>query len=432
MSALRRIAAAALIMLGVAAGAAHAATPSITDRLSADKAIIEITGLPAGTEHIGVAVMQNPQGAGIKYLVVPPSQTVYTPPAGDPVVDVQAWSGCCKGTGQAIGGWAGRLQTIPGGEQPHEPPPPPLSEEPPVEPPHEEPASSFTPGIVQGVESLDWQADSILRPKIARIEFGLSEAHLHEHVAACVAALAKTGTVLQPLLGFAGRVPTIVESRAGAQATANVLGIQRIEFGNETSYGYQYGDGSSSASYKARARAIAVDVKEAAIVSKPYSVGILDQAEDGGSGTSVWVDEQFAAVPNLPEYVSGWVIHPYGTSGPAKLERMISQLARHGETSKPIDVTEFGIATDNGRTLTDNYGWPRNLTYSQAASLLPEAVGKLHTIAKGRLRSFELYQGRDQAVTATSTNREAYFGALQRNDTAKGPYTTAAQALLGS
>lgn len=308
----------------------------------------------------------------------------------------------------------------------------PPNEEP---PPQEEPVESFPgflPGIVQGVEGADFTADTILRPKVARVEFGLSERELAAHIAGTANALAKTGTVLQPLLGFSGRTPSVGEAQAlGAVARQVGPVVKRYEFGNETSFGYQYGDGSSSASYHARARAYAVLVKEASVAVAPYGAGVMAQAEDGGSGTQVWVDEMFSAVPNLTGYVSGWVIHPYGTSGPAKLERMIASLGRHGDTSKPIDVTEWGIATDNGRTLSDNYGWPRNLTYAQAASLLPEAVGKLKTAAKGRLRSFEVYQTRDQALTGASTNRESYFGALLRTGGSKGAYTTAVQRLLG-
>jgi hypothetical protein len=309
--------------------------------------------------------------------------------------------------------------------------PPPQEEPAPPPPPVEPPASSgLQPGLNLGIEAADFTAAGTLGAHLARVEFGLSESELLPHIQAVAALLAKTGTTLQPLIGFYGRVPSAAEAqRLGAVAKA-VPSVKRFEFGNETSYGYQYGDGSSSASYKARARSYAVLVKEAAVAVSPYGDVVLAQAEDGGSGTSVWVDEMFASVPALSSYVGGWVIHTYGTGGPAKLERMIAQLAKHGETKLPIDVTEDGIASDNGRSLSNNFGFPTNLTYAQAGQLLTEHVSKLEKIAGSRLRSFLLYQDRDQKATGTSSEREAYFGALQRNSASKGAYTTAVKALL--
>jgi hypothetical protein len=52
--------------------------------------------------------MQNLAGAGVKYLNLPATQVLYTPPKEDPVVDMQATA-----SGKALGGWAGRLQTNP-------------------------------------------------------------------------------------------------------------------------------------------------------------------------------------------------------------------------------------------------------------------------------------------------------------------------------
>jgi hypothetical protein len=100
-------------MLTLAGGASAHAQGSITDRISADHAAIEVTSEPAGTTEIHVAVMFDLAGDGVRYLNIPAAQTTYVPPAGEPVVDVQAF-----GQDGAIGGWAGRLQTTPatGGE----------------------------------------------------------------------------------------------------------------------------------------------------------------------------------------------------------------------------------------------------------------------------------------------------------------------------
>jgi 3-methyladenine DNA glycosylase Mpg len=49
-----------------------------------------------------------------------------------------------------------------------------------------------------------------------------------------------------------------------------------------------------------------------------------------------------------------------------------------------------------------------------------------------RFGMFMLYQVRDQQVTGTSTEPEAYFGALQHQAQPKGAYTTQVQELLAS
>jgi hypothetical protein len=94
----------AMLTLGFASSA-YAQT-SITDRLSAGHAAVEVTSEPPGTTEIHVAVMSNLAGDGIGYLDIPALQVSYVPAPGAPVVDVQAF-----GVDGPIGGWAGRLQT---------------------------------------------------------------------------------------------------------------------------------------------------------------------------------------------------------------------------------------------------------------------------------------------------------------------------------
>jgi hypothetical protein len=208
--------------------------------------------------------------------------------------------------------------------------------------------------------------------------------------------------------------------------------IVAIELGNETSYGYQYGDGYTATSYKQRARTYATRGKELAEALGTSKVELLLQADDGGSGSSAWVDEMFAAEPVLDTYADGWIFHTYGPGGVAKLERGLKFIAKHSGKSTPIAITEDGISTDNGRNLTDNYGYPTNATYTSAASLFNEHVSKIKQIAGARLRYFMYYQCRDQKKSGEMTNREAYFGALQREGQAKGALTTTVEKLLAS
>jgi hypothetical protein len=100
--------------------------------------------------------------------------------------------------------------------------------------------------------------------------------------------------------------------------------------------------------------------------------------------------------------------------------------------SIPIDVTEYGISSDDGAGLTDNYGWPTDLTYAQAAADLRSTVAAMRAdgeIGK-RLRLFMVYSAHDLRPTGATDDREAYFGALRHDLSSKGAYTTEVRRLL--
>ncbi len=139
----------------------------------------------------------------------------------------------------------------------------------------------------------------------------------------------------------------------------------------------------------------------------------------------------FESVPNLGSYIAGWISHPYGSGWRSKIEGIIKQAAAHGAPSSlPIDVTEWGIASDNGRCLGEDYGLNPCMNYQEAAETLRKNVAEIRQYLGGRQGLFILYQVRDQAESGRSSEREAYFGLLQHELKAKGAYTTAAEELL--
>ena len=287
----------------------------------------------------------------------------------------------------------------------------------------------FSPGINGGADATyDYSGVASLGAKLVRLDVGYQRVN-ESGVAQEVAQYVSKGITPLILYDFHGTMPTATQVQ-GIAALARIPGVKTVEFGNETSYGYQYGDGFASASYKERARTYAHRFVEASKALAPYHIGLLAQASDGGSGSPVWVDEMFAAEPQLLKYVNGWTVHPYGPNGSAEMSRMIADLAKHGDASLPIDITEWGIASDNGHALSDNYGFPTNLTYAKAGSLLSEWVAKYRAQCGGRLRDFILYQVRDQQKPGASKSREAYFGALEHEDQRKGGYTEAVEALM--
>jgi hypothetical protein len=258
---------------------------------------------------------------------------------------------------------------------------------------------------------------------------------------------AKVGMRIMLLATFTGKVPTSAQA-ANLASWAAAYGpggtfwqgksfpadtaMTDIEFGNETSYTYQFSDNSEEAIAE-RAQSYALRFKEAeeSIHAVAPAVGLLAQGDNGETDGSTWVDNMFKAVPNLAQLVAGWTIHPYGIESVRRISEMIAQTQAAGAPSTiPIYVTEWGLSTDNGRCLSENYGWNPCMSYEEAATDLATSVTAMHEHFGGRLRAIYLYQAQDLASSGSSTDREEYFGALRQDGARKGAYTTEVEALL--
>ncbi len=324
---------------------------------------------------------------------------------------------------------------------------PPVGGESPSTPPSESPSGgSFEMGMVP--ESLDSSEPGMIHA------IGARSVRMEKEIGAPasdgsgrVEEYARAGIRIMPLAGFEGKLPTSEQAKnLGTWAAAYGPGgtfwqgksepagtaMTTIEFGNETSYAYQFSDTSDSA-VASRAQTYAIRFKEAyeAIHAANPNVGLLAQADDGDSGNSIWVENMFKAVPNLGQMVAGWTVHPYGPEWKGRLDALVSQTQAAGASSSiPIYVTEWGLATDNGRCLSDNYGWNKCMSYSEAASALGSTVTGMRARYGARLRGFYLYQAQDQSASGTSSDREQYFGAMQSNGEPKGAYTSEVDSLF--
>ncbi|HUB35243.1 MAG TPA: hypothetical protein VL972_00325 [Solirubrobacteraceae bacterium] len=310
-------------------------------------------------------------------------------------------------------------------------------------------------GLVAG-SAISWELPWMeeLGTHTTRMEFAINTPV--SAMESTIAAYAKAG--IRPLLlaGFYGRLPSSSEAQNLASwAAAFGPGgsfwkgksypasdaVTDIEFGNETSYSYQFSETANASnwyalpSYATRAQTYAIRFKEAvtAMQLANSQVGLLAQADDGGSGTPTWVDNMFAAVPNLAQLVAGWTVHPYGPHWEATINRLVASTKAEGASSSiPIYATEFGISSDNGRCLQENFGFNRCMTYGEAASTLETAISGMQAKYGSRLRALYVFQARDQDATGASTEREGYCGALQSNQASKGAYTSAVEKLLSA
>ncbi|HSJ74142.1 MAG TPA: LamG domain-containing protein, partial [Miltoncostaeaceae bacterium] len=307
---------------------------------------------------------------------------------------------------------------------------------PPAPAPHPSGPGPFSFGIVstRGVEHIDDARR--LGARITRIHFeiGTPTSSMREFVDRA----ARQGLEVIPMAAFNDRVPSAEEAR-GLGAWAREFGpggtfwagrsdgayaVRYIEFGNETSYRHQ-GTFERGGEYALRAK----DAIDAIKAANPR-VGLLVQADDANINPSPWVRDMHAAVPNLGSLAAGWTVHPYGprTEWEPRIARLISQTAGVGWPPLPIFMTEWGIATDDGRTLSDNYDWPTNMTYQQAGDAVTRELAAMNARFPGRLATLLWYFVRDHAAPGASSDREDYFGAVREDRSDKGALTAAIRA----
>ncbi|HKG37810.1 MAG TPA: glycosyl hydrolase [Conexibacter sp.] len=313
--------------------------------------------------------------------------------------------------------------------------------------PSPSPSPSPTPQPIDGTFQMGLAAGAALSYELsflkslgahtARIEYGIGTSA--SSMASVIDAYARAG--IRPLLlaGFRGRLPTSAEAQnLGSWAAAYGPGgtfwqdksyptntaVTNIEFGNETSYSYQFSDNSLS-TYSSRAQTYALRARDAAnaVRAANAKVGLLAQGDNAVNGTA-WVTNLLKAAPTLDDLVAGWTIHPYGPNWATRIDSTISSAKAAGGRDLPIWVTEWGISTDNGRCLSDNYGFNKCMTYSTAATTLHTTLAGMQSRYGSRLGAFFLYQAHDQYASGAQSGREAYFGALQSNGSAKGAFTT--------
>ena len=330
-------------------------------------------------------------------------------------------------------------------------PPPAATTQPSPAPSAPSTSSNFAMGINSG-SAIAWQLGFItkLSAKHVRMEFDIDTPV--SDIAPIVLQYAQAG--IQPLLlaGFQGRTPTAAEAQnlatwaaafgpgGTAWAGKNVdpsTAVTRIEFGNETNNPYQYtgwtlaDDWYKNVNYLNLAKEYARQAKNAAVAVKAANpgVGIL-AVGDQYSGYTTWINAMFDAVPDLANYVAGWTVHPYGPQWKIPMDNMLAAMKSRGAVDKPLYATEWGVSSDNGRCLSDNFGFDKCMTYATAASTLKDVISGMRARYGSRLAQVYLYSTSDLKATGASTDREQYFGALRSDTTAKGAYTNEVVSLM--
>ncbi len=218
----------------------------------------------------------------------------------------------------------------------------------------------------------------------ARIDFAWSDIETSRgvydwsHMDADVAAAARQGIHLLPVIGYAPSWTTPADSQSYANFVAAAVkrygpgtsaNITWWELWNEPNYAYAWSGG------QANPTAYAKDVRAASQAAKAVnsSVKVLiyadyeDAPQTGGS--SPWqttaIDDYFAAVPDLANWIDGVAVHPYGddpamglanaatgwtdSNGSwsfARVDQIHSKFLAHG-ANVPIWITEVGESSYN-------------------------------------------------------------------------------------
>ena len=384
------------------------ADSSVTDRVAESGSAIEVTSEPAGTTALHLAVMSNLAGDEIHYLNVPATQTTYTPPAGTPVVDMQA-----LGADGTIGGWSGRLQTTAPtsqeeaqeeeeeGEEGQEvglaDPAEELAET--REKGEELPAITGSkthtkhhrrrklerleaeraakerageqhteearpPGsMVVGVDSGGWGGSSTFSDLA---NGGIHYVRTSSEYAGYVEPEASAAGVhiASVIFGAEGKIGALSPDGYAAEVEAyfrkyGLAGGLTVEVLNEPGNGVFWKDPTDYGAYAALAKAVHEALATLPVQSRPAELCSWDGGEASANPNKVWGEGIKAA--GALSYCDGVTVHPYGGphggDGGALGGRSDIELA-HSESGKPVYVTEIGWPTAVGQSPTgDSQQW---------------------------------------------------------------------------
>lgn len=278
-----------------------------------------------------------------------------------------------------------------------------------------------------------------LGARVARVEFDAGTSM--DEVRAAVDLAARNHVRLQPLVGWSATEgpPDMTFTADWARAfgpsgthwggASSAYAITEIELGNENASIYKSGDpGDRDYLNRARQYGERALVAARAVYEANPSVGLLVELETADTGTTTWIDGVLqAGGPELVRLMRGPVMHAYGPDWDQELTATYAHLAERG-VQKPIYLTEWGIATDDGDTLDDNNGYPRDLTYGDAAEVLAAALSEMKQ-RSNILRQVMIYQIRDQRPSG-GDDREHYFGLTRFDGSDKGPLTATARSIF--
>lgn len=343
---------------------------------------VRVTHLPSGAGLIKVAVMKDLNATGIKYSLVSVHQTVISPPAGYPVIDLQA----AANTGKAMGGWAGKKTVKPLGPSGSTGPsggsgasgtPTGASgtsgasgSTGPTGTSGASGASGHGPITAKylGLHAGNWQPGAT--PDIAGT--GVRVVRLPSSKLESEAPLYKAaGFEIIGIFGESGSIASIAAGAssfaASALALAKKYDLLAVEVLNEPGGSWFWSDPNNFAGIK-----ILCKTTYEAFVSSGIRTQVLASFDGGKGGAEGVAWGEKAHAEGIYEFCHGQTCHPYGgktgSNGGALGDR-VKCLASIRITGKPLWVTELGFPTGSGPT-GDSQAWTEAQQASAFASFI--------------------------------------------------------------
>lgn len=276
----------------------------------------------------------------------------------------------------------------------------------------------YAVGVHTGAREFDYTAARVLGARLVRVG-GLSATMSRDDLAKIVGRYQALGARVIALVDFNGAAPS-VQDCANLGTWALIPGLEAIEFGNEP---WQQNEAWDYAQYARSYKAAQIAVR--AVNPKVPVLACADSARRSHR-PGFEVLKALKALGCIPDGVQ---FHPYGPAYlTSRLWELNRDLAEVGWPHIPKWATEVGIATDGGLLLSDNYGWPVDLSYGAAANLLDQIVRNL--LGAGAVHRVVMYMGTDYRAHGETSQREHYFGLTTYANGEKGGLTAAARSLL--
>ena len=145
-----------------------------------------------------------------------------------------------------------------------------------------------------------------------------------------------------------------------------------------------------------------------------------------GSGSTGCTRRSPKLPPTLPDGSST------SSSSAAGLTRTAAGARRARQGAPSISVTEDGVATDDGRKLKDNYGYPTNLTYAKAAEILSSKSGMCRPAMGSGISMYLIYQSHDKRTQGPRRTRRTTSARCYKTLSDKGNWSCVVRALIAT
>ncbi|MBA3808633.1 MAG: hypothetical protein H0X28_09615 [Solirubrobacterales bacterium] len=342
--------------------------------------------MPTGTKLVTVAVMKTMTGEGIIYKTIAVSQVRYVPPAGYPVVDLQA----ATSTGTPIGGWAGRRltsaaetkQQIEARElkerEAREKVEREAREAAEREAREREAREHVNSRMRVGLDAGGWDWASAVKDVGGAVRY-VRASYGYYNSDSQMQLLASNSVTLMPLFTGGSSIGSINRStfagnvvnwfkRYGHGGTfwagKTDLGATTAEILNEPGNPYFWSDPGNYGAYAALATSVHDALQALPAPDRPA----LLLSYDGGYGGDSYGRALVKADPAITMIVGGWTVHPNGGHGSSSAQANRPRVTEaYADTHQPVYVTEVGWPTATGKEATgDSLQWSES---QQAANI---------------------------------------------------------------